>query len=117
MTKHVDFNWKIPPSQELLDGAIFDRWTEDKDSVESESDCLFKVDDCGFYIFWKSEGKEGDVLDVSQVNDIRPGEHPKDDKLKSSFIRKHGDNYLEKAFIICSGLDMVNIRLVISSSS
>ena len=25
-------------------------------------------------------------------------------------MKKHGDNYLEKAFIICSGLDMVNIH-------
>ena len=110
MTKHVDFNWKIPPSKELLEGAVLDRWTEEKDAMDSESDCLFKVDDCGFYIYWKSEGREGDVLDVSQVNDIRPGEHPKDERLKASFVRKHGENYLEKAFIICSGLDMVNIR-------
>ena len=44
------------------------------------------------------------------MNDIRPGEHPKDEKLKSAFIKKHGDNYLDKTFIICSGLDMVNIR-------
>ena len=31
-----------------------------------------------------------------QVNDIRPGEHPKDEKLKNNFIKKHGENYLEK---------------------
>ena len=99
MTKHVDFQWKVPVPKELLDGAVFDRWTEDKDSIDNEPDCNFKVDDCGFYIYWKSEGREGDVLDVSTVNDIRSCDHPKDDKLKNMFIRKHGDNYLEKVKI------------------
>ena len=95
MTKHVDFQWKVPVPPELLTGAVFDRWTEEG-SVDTEPECLFRVDECGFYIYWKSDGHEGDVLDVSQVNDIRPGEHPKDDKLKNIFVKKHGDNYLEK---------------------
>ena len=110
MTKHVDFQWKVPVPPELIAGAVFDRWTEDKDDIDKEDNCMFKVDDCGFFIYWKSDGREGDVLDLSQVNDIRPGEHPKDDKLKGAFVKKHGENYLEKSFIICSGLDMVNIR-------
>ena len=28
---------------------------------------MFRVDEFGFYIYWKSEGREGDVLDLSQV--------------------------------------------------
>ena len=36
-----------------------------------------RVDEYGFFIYWKSEGREGDVKELSQVNDIRQGELPK----------------------------------------
>ena len=40
--------------------------------------CPFhRVDEFGFFIFWKSEGREGDAKELSQVNDIRVGESPK----------------------------------------
>ena len=32
-------------------------------------------------------------------------------KLAQSLMRKHGEDYLEKSFAICSGLDMVNINI------
>ena len=35
-----------------------------------------KVDGCGFFIYWKGDGTEGDVLELSQVNDIRSGKCP-----------------------------------------
>ena len=38
---------------------------------------LARVDEYGFFIYWKSEGREGDVKELSQVNDIRQGELPK----------------------------------------
>ena len=70
MTKHVDFQWKVPVPEELLKGTVFDRWTEEKDDIDKEDNCMFRVDDCGFYIYWKSDGREGDVLDISQVSII-----------------------------------------------
>ena len=96
MTKAFELDWKVPVPKELLEGSTFDRWTEDKESTDLENDCLFKVDDCGFFIFWKSEGREGDVLELSQVNDIRVEEFPKDERLKNNLIRKHGENFIEK---------------------
>lgn len=57
MTKKFEFNWQIPVPQPLLDGAIFDRWTEEKDNTDLELACTFKVDEYGFFIYWKSEGK------------------------------------------------------------
>lgn len=57
MTKKFEFNWQIPVPQPLLEGAIFDRWTEEKDNTELELACTFKVDEYGFFIYWKSEGK------------------------------------------------------------
>ncbi|GBP10755.1 1-phosphatidylinositol 4,5-bisphosphate phosphodiesterase [Eumeta japonica] len=41
-------------------GAVFDRWTEEKDNTDLEQNCLFKVDEYGFFIYWKSEGRLSD---------------------------------------------------------
>nr|XP_040581818.1 1-phosphatidylinositol 4,5-bisphosphate phosphodiesterase-like isoform X2 [Lepeophtheirus salmonis] len=106
MTKAFRFDWHRDVPRPLQNGAFVDRWTEDYDS---EVDCELKVDDCGFFIYWKSENREGDVLELSQVNDIRKGEVPKDPKFSATLIRKHGENFFEKSIIVCSGLDMVNI--------
>ena len=67
MTKAFKLNWHIPVPTPLQEGALTDRWTEDA----YETDCNVRVDDCGFFIYWKSEKCEGDVLELSQVNDIR----------------------------------------------
>ena len=100
MTKAFELDWKVPVPKELLEGSVFDRWTEDKDSNDIEYDCMFKVDDCGFFVFWKSEGREGDVLELSQVNDIRQEDLPKDERLRNSLIKKHGDKFTEKVRVI-----------------
>ena len=43
---------------------------------EIETEIMVKVDDCGFFIYWKGKDTEGDVLELSQVNDIRSGKCP-----------------------------------------
>lgn len=55
MTKKFEFNWHIPVPEPLLAGCVFDRWTEEKDSSDFEQSCLFKVDEHGFFIYWKSD--------------------------------------------------------------
>ena len=57
MTKKFEFNWQIPVPEPLLTGCVFDRWTEEKDNNELEPNCMFKVDEYGFFIYWKSEGR------------------------------------------------------------
>lgn len=57
MTKKFEFNWQIPVPEPLLAGAVFDRWTEEKDNTDLELACTFKVDEYGFFIYWKSEGR------------------------------------------------------------
>ena len=52
MTKAFKLNWQIPVPAELQKGALVDRWTEDGDF---EPDCTVKVDECGFFIYWKSD--------------------------------------------------------------
>ncbi|EEB13261.1 1-phosphatidylinositol-4,5-bisphosphate phosphodiesterase, putative [Pediculus humanus corporis] len=110
MTKRFEFNWHIPVPEPLLSGGVFDRWTEEKDSTDFETGCLFKVDEYGFFIYWKSEGKEGDVIELCQVSDIRAGGIPKDSRLCSQLINKHGHQLEEKSLTICSGTDYININ-------
>lgn len=57
MTKKFEFNWQIPVPEPLLAGCVFDRWTEEKDNTDLELACTFKVDEYGFFIYWKSEGR------------------------------------------------------------
>ncbi|XP_051174299.1 1-phosphatidylinositol 4,5-bisphosphate phosphodiesterase-like [Leptopilina boulardi] len=110
MTKKFEYNWQIETPEFMRKGCIFDRWYEDKDNTEFEADCLFKVDEYGFFIYWKSEGKEGDVIELAQVCDIRYGGTPKDQKLMNK-CSKHGtlEQLDEKSLTICSGVDYTNI--------
>nr|CAD7454173.1 unnamed protein product [Timema tahoe] len=111
MTKKFEFNWHIPVPEPLIQGCLFDRWTEEKDSTELETGCMFKVDEYGFFIYWKSEGHDGDVIELCQVSDIRAGGVPnKDAKLLSNLQQKHGDSLEAKSLTICSGTDYININ-------
>ncbi|XP_034238363.1 1-phosphatidylinositol 4,5-bisphosphate phosphodiesterase isoform X2 [Thrips palmi] len=107
MTKKFDFDWQIPVPQPLLDGCVFDRWT-DEGGIEAA--CMFKVDEFGFFIYWKSEGKDGDVIELCQVSDIRAGGLPKEMKLTEKLQAKHGTDLEEKSLTICSGTDYININ-------
>lgn len=110
MTKKFEFNWQIPVPEPLLQGAVFDRWTEEKDNIELEQNCLFKVDEYGFFIYWKSDGKDGDVIELCQVSDVRSGGLPKDSKLNFNLYNKHGEGLEDKSLTICSGTDYININ-------
>ncbi|XP_073945903.1 1-phosphatidylinositol 4,5-bisphosphate phosphodiesterase-like isoform X1 [Choristoneura fumiferana] len=110
MTKKFEFNWQIPVPEPLLQGAVFDRWTEEKDNTELEQNCTFKVDEYGFFIYWKSDGKDGDVIELCQVSDVRSGGVPKDSKLSTNLLNKHGDTLEDKSLTICSGTDYININ-------
>ncbi|XP_057321910.1 1-phosphatidylinositol 4,5-bisphosphate phosphodiesterase-like [Microplitis mediator] len=110
MTKKFEYNWRIDVPDYLQTGGTFDRWFEDKDNTEFEASCLFKVDEYGFFMYWKSEGKDGDVIELAQVCDIRYGGTPKDPKLCNK-LSKHGttEQLNDKSLTICSGLDYTNI--------
>lgn len=110
MTKKFEFDWHIPVPEILQQGCVFDRWTEEKDNTEFEKSCMFKVDEYGFFIYWKSDDKEGDVIELCQVSDIRAGGVPIDRKLLSNLEKKHGNNLDEKSLTICSGTDYININ-------
>ncbi|KAL5008396.1 hypothetical protein ScPMuIL_013977 [Solemya velum] len=110
MAKIYDFQWKIPVPEYLQKGAVFDRWDEESSTLEANS--LVKVDESGFFIRWKSDGREGQVLEISQVNDIRLGLAPKinDPKVILELENKGSGGLDARTITICSGLDLVNVN-------
>ena len=52
---------------------------------------MFRVDEFGFYIYWKSEGREGDVLDLSQVGQAI--------SLMKMFFDPHIHNIMKKGIV------------------
>ncbi|XP_058797020.1 1-phosphatidylinositol 4,5-bisphosphate phosphodiesterase-like isoform X2 [Phymastichus coffea] len=110
MTKRFEFNWQIEVPEVLRTGCVFDRWSEEKDNTEIEPNCFFKVDEYGFFIYWQSEGKDGDVIELCQVSDIRAGGVPKDPKLCDKLSAKSNDSLEERSLTICSNVDYTNIN-------
>ncbi|KAH8420464.1 hypothetical protein KR009_010603 [Drosophila setifemur] len=115
MTKKYEFDWIIPVPAELTTGCVFDRWFEnEKETKENdfEKDALFKVDEYGFFLYWKSEGRDGDVIELCQVSDIRAGGTPRDPKILDKVTKKNGTNIPEldkRSLTICSNTDYINI--------
>lgn len=110
MTKAYEFNWLIPVPEPLQKGCVFDRWEEEKEQVVYEPDALFRVDEMGFFIYWKSDGRDGQVLELSQINDVRTGGVPKDSRLLTELMSRSRFNLEDVSLTICSGSDMVNIN-------
>ncbi|XP_037541696.1 1-phosphatidylinositol 4,5-bisphosphate phosphodiesterase beta-4 [Nematolebias whitei] len=112
MTKSYEFNWQKHLPEFMQEGAFFDRF--DEDPYIFEPNCQMKVDEYGFFITWKSEGKEGQVLECSLINSIRVGAVPKDPKILSSFeTTGKTEADLEGCIIcICSGTDLVNLSFM-----
>lgn len=110
MAKPYEFNWQKSVPSFMQDGAMFDRYEEE--SFAFEPNCLFKVDEFGFFLTWKSEGKEGQVLECSLINSIRYGIVPKDPKILSALESAgKAENELEgRVLCVCSGTDLVNIN-------
>uniref|UniRef100_A0A3Q0R5K7 1-phosphatidylinositol 4,5-bisphosphate phosphodiesterase n=1 Tax=Amphilophus citrinellus TaxID=61819 RepID=A0A3Q0R5K7_AMPCI len=112
MTKSYEFNWQKHLPEFMQEGSSFDRF--DEDPYIFEPNCHMTVDEYGFFITWKSEGKEGQVLECSLINSIRVGAVPKDPKILSSFeaIGKTEADLEGCIICICSGADLVNLSFM-----
>ncbi|KAK2884329.1 hypothetical protein Q8A67_017966 [Cirrhinus molitorella] len=112
MTKSYEFNWQKHVPDFLQEGAVFDRI--DEDPFAFEPSCHFKVDEFGFFLTWKSDGKEGQLLECSLINSIRPGVVPKDPKILAS-LEAAGKSEADldgRIICICSGPDLVNLSFM-----
>ncbi|KTG32384.1 hypothetical protein cypCar_00041194, partial [Cyprinus carpio] len=79
-----------------------------------EPSCHFKVDEFGFFLTWKSDGKEGQLLECSLINSIRPGVVPKDPKILAS-LEASGKSEADldgRIICVCSGTDLVNLSFM-----
>ncbi|XP_052002111.1 1-phosphatidylinositol 4,5-bisphosphate phosphodiesterase beta-4 [Xyrauchen texanus] len=112
MAKPYEFNWLRPVPLFMQDGAYFDRF--DEDPFVFEPNCFIKVDAFGFFLSWKSEGKEGQVLECSLINSIRETSIPKDPKIISALdaTDKCESNLESRIICICSGTDLVNLSFM-----
>ncbi|XP_068088618.1 1-phosphatidylinositol 4,5-bisphosphate phosphodiesterase beta-4 isoform X3 [Hyperolius riggenbachi] len=112
MAKAYEFNWQKAVPAFMQEGAVFDRYEEE--SFVFEPNCLFKMDEFGFFLSWKSEGKEGQVLECSLINSIRCAAVPKDPKILSALESAgKAENELEGRIVcVCSGTDLVNINFI-----
>ncbi|EPY79212.1 1-phosphatidylinositol-4,5-bisphosphate phosphodiesterase beta-4, partial [Camelus ferus] len=81
------------------------------ESYVFEPNCLFKVDEFGFFLTWRSEGKEGQVLECSLINSVRLGATPKDPKILAALeaVGKSENDLEGRIVCVCSGIDLVNI--------
>ncbi|ROL50504.1 1-phosphatidylinositol 4,5-bisphosphate phosphodiesterase beta-4 [Anabarilius grahami] len=132
MTKSYQFNWQKRVPEFLQEGAAFDRF--DEDPFVFEPSCHFKVDEFGFFLTWKSDGKikqgyrviktvsfikscllqEGQLLECSLINSIRPGVVPKDSKILAC-LEAAGKNEADldgRIICVCSGPDLVNLSFM-----
>ncbi|XP_074593027.1 no receptor potential A [Brevipalpus obovatus] len=112
MTKALEFDWRRSVPDRLIAGCYFDMWEEEKGEIVYEPNAVFKVDDYGFFIYWKTDNREGQVLELCQVNDIRQGGTPKNPALQNELLSRVRAEYSldEVSLTICSGTDMVNIN-------
>uniref|UniRef100_A0A671MHZ7 1-phosphatidylinositol 4,5-bisphosphate phosphodiesterase n=1 Tax=Sinocyclocheilus anshuiensis TaxID=1608454 RepID=A0A671MHZ7_9TELE len=112
MTKSYEFNWQKHVPDFLQEGAVFDRF--DEDPFVFEPSCHFKVDEFGFFLTWKSDGKEGQLLESSLINSVRPGVVPKDPKILAS-LEAAGKSEADldgRIICVCSGPDLVNLSFM-----
>ncbi|XP_048457048.1 1-phosphatidylinositol 4,5-bisphosphate phosphodiesterase beta-4-like isoform X1 [Rhincodon typus] len=109
MAKAYEFLWQKPVPAFMQEGAVFEIYEEESSVLEPN--CVFKVDEFGFFLTWKSEGKEGQVLECSMVNSIRYGTIPKDPKILSALEASgKAEHDLDgRTFSVCSDADLVNI--------
>ncbi|TGZ47840.1 hypothetical protein CRM22_011021 [Opisthorchis felineus] len=105
--KAFEFNWRRPVPDVLQNGAFFDRLDEETGTLET--DCFVRVDPDGFFIYWKTENTDSQLLELSQISDVRAGSKPKDEKLIAQIQERGPGKSWDRIVTICSGLDLVNI--------
>uniref|UniRef100_A0A8C5B0S7 1-phosphatidylinositol 4,5-bisphosphate phosphodiesterase n=1 Tax=Gadus morhua TaxID=8049 RepID=A0A8C5B0S7_GADMO len=101
MTKSYEFNWQKHLPEFMQEGAAFDRF--DEDPFVFEPNCQMRVDEFGFFITWKSEGKVNKLVFILI-----------DPKILSAFeaVGKTEPDLEGCVICICSGTDLVNLSFM-----
>lgn len=73
-----------------------------------ELNCLFKVDDLGFYLYYLCEGRDAQVHDLVHIWEARPAGLPKDGRVLFELEQRGQRETLEERTIwITYGQDLV----------
>uniref|UniRef100_A0A673WVU3 1-phosphatidylinositol 4,5-bisphosphate phosphodiesterase n=1 Tax=Salmo trutta TaxID=8032 RepID=A0A673WVU3_SALTR len=114
MTKSYEFNWQKHLPGFMQEGASFDRF--DEDPFLFEPNCLVKVDEFGFFITWKSDGKVQSLNQSCEYKRLwsQPLTQCRDPKILSLFeAAGKKEEELEGCVIcVCSGTDLVNLSFM-----
>jgi len=81
-----NFDIKVP--EELQQGVNVINWSDTPASFDL---CKLQVDEYGFFLGWNKKGKGGQVLDFSNVTDIRLGICPTDTSILKTLSKHHKD--------------------------
>ncbi|KRZ40365.1 1-phosphatidylinositol 4,5-bisphosphate phosphodiesterase beta-4, partial [Trichinella pseudospiralis] len=111
MNKDLEFKWQVSVPDHVRRGLYFDRWDEETNTFELR--CFVQVDEYGFFLYWMAEGKEAQILDLTQVSDVRSGCWLKDTKAPPDFeLRFTGsrESLESRAVTVVSGVDFVNLN-------
>lgn len=99
-------SWDVKVPDLLQNGTLLTRWEEEPSSAQTLS---FSVDKFGFYLAWREEDKEGCVMDLCHVSEVRPGGVPKDGKFRET-LQSDGEGSLEeRTFTLVSGTTLVDV--------
>ncbi|XP_015762799.1 PREDICTED: 1-phosphatidylinositol 4,5-bisphosphate phosphodiesterase-like [Acropora digitifera] len=99
-------SWDVKVPDLLQNGTLLTRWEEEPSSAQTLS---FSVDKFGFYLAWREEDKEGNVMDLCHVSEVRPGGVPKDGKFRET-LQSDGEGSLEeRSFTLVSGPTLVDV--------
>uniref|UniRef100_A0A8C1UJC3 1-phosphatidylinositol 4,5-bisphosphate phosphodiesterase n=1 Tax=Cyprinus carpio TaxID=7962 RepID=A0A8C1UJC3_CYPCA len=108
MTKSYQFNWQKHIPDFLQEGAVFDRF--DEDPFVFEPSCHFKVDEFGFFLTWKSDGKQENMFLQCTLNESDAC----DPKILAS-LEASGKSEADldgRIICVCSGTDLVNLSFM-----
>ena len=83
-----DTSMNISVPDHIQQGVSVINWSENPSSIEL---CKLQVDEYGFFLGWNKKGKESQILDFSNVTDIRLGICPKDAVVLKTLSLHHKD--------------------------
>uniref|UniRef100_A0A915JN46 1-phosphatidylinositol 4,5-bisphosphate phosphodiesterase n=1 Tax=Romanomermis culicivorax TaxID=13658 RepID=A0A915JN46_ROMCU len=107
MAKEYDFSWQIDVPKALLKGQVFDKWDEETGEIEFST--FFCVDEYGFFLYWLTDNKDAQLIDLIQLSEARLGCEPKDLRFLAEIEERFGSDCFTRTITLVYGLDFVNI--------
>uniref|UniRef100_A0A671T6E5 Phosphoinositide phospholipase C n=1 Tax=Sinocyclocheilus anshuiensis TaxID=1608454 RepID=A0A671T6E5_9TELE len=111
MTKSYEFNWQKHIPDFLQEGAVFDRFDEVNIHTHTHTHTRTRTHT---HTHTQTHTHEGQLLECSLINSVRPGVVPKDPKILAS-LEAAGKSEADldgRIICMCSGTDLVNLSFM-----